>query len=281
MKQILGDNQFFGVNHNDIEKGDKTKVLFSSNESICTFITESIKIGLDGFMINSNERGYKIVGSLTNFSLGEIHYSIPYPHKFATMVNEGGMLMLLNYIVSKSSYKSLFIHFPRFLFTGNIKYLLPLILDLEIPKNLTKGSYVYLQNIVTDLIIGMKRYDLLESFCLAVINKGYSPGLITLNPVLLDEILNKFDLNILSNLIVCFNVNKSGFNVFPSLENVEQLVFKNTYYKKMGMSILSSGGVRDIENSLLYIKSLPLDYVVYGSSNINNINTNFNLLRKV
>jgi hypothetical protein len=38
MKQILGDNQFFGVNHNDIEKGDKTKNLFSDNKSIISFI---------------------------------------------------------------------------------------------------------------------------------------------------------------------------------------------------------------------------------------------------
>lgn len=281
MKQILGDNQFFGVNHNDIDKGDKTKLLFSSNESILSFINDSINIGLDGFMINSNSRGYDIVNSLSKSSLGEIHYSIPYPHKFASMVNEGGMLTLLTYIISKSSFKSLFIHFPRFLFSGNIKYLLPLILDLEIPKNLNKGSYVYLQNIVTDLILGMKRYDLLESFCISVLKKGYSPGLITLNPVLLDEILSKFDFKVLNKLVVCFNINKSGFNVFPSLEKVEIVVFKNTKYKKMGMSILSSGGVRDIEDSLSYIKALPLDYVVYGSSNLNNIDSNFNSLRKV
>ena len=41
MKQILGDNQFFGVNHNDIDKGDKTKILFSDNESIILFIKDS------------------------------------------------------------------------------------------------------------------------------------------------------------------------------------------------------------------------------------------------
>jgi phosphoribosylformimino-5-aminoimidazole carboxamide ribonucleotide (ProFAR) isomerase len=99
--------------------------------------------------------------------------------------------------------------------------------------------------------------------------------------VLLDDILTKFDSKILSNLIVCFNINNSGFNVFPSLEKVEMIVFKDTNYKKMGMSILSSGGVSDIQDSLLYIKSLPLDYVVYGSSNIKNIKSNFNFLRNV
>jgi hypothetical protein len=279
MKQILGDNQFFGVNHNDIDKGDKTKILFSDNESIISFIKDSIDIGLSGFMINSNNRGYEITNFISKTFKAEIHYSVPYPHKFASMVNEGGMLMLLNYVISKSSFKSLFLHFPRFFITGNIKYTLPLILDLEIPKNLTKGSYVYLQNIVTDLLLGMKRYDLLESVCNSLIKKGYSPGLITLNPVLLDEVISNFNPNLQKQLIICFNVNSSGFNVFPSLNEVENVIFKESSYKKMGMSILSSGGANNIQDSLNYIKTLPLDYVVYGSSNLKNIETNYNFLK--
>jgi hypothetical protein len=279
MKQILGDNQFFGINHNDIDKGDKTKNIFSTNESVISFIKSSIRIGLDGFMINSNLRGYEITSNISKNPNGEIHYSVPYPHKFASMVNEGGLLMLLNYIITKSSFKSLFLHCPQFLITGNIKYLLPLILDLEIPNNLKKGSFVYLQNIVTDLLLGMKRYDLLESFCNSLIAKGYSPGLITLNPLLLDEVISKFDSNLQTQLITCFNINKDGFNVFPCLNEVEGLIFKESLYKKMGMSILSSGGASNIQDSLHYIKSLPLDYVVYGSSNLKNIETNYDSLK--
>jgi hypothetical protein len=281
MKQILGDNQFFGVNHNDIEKGDRTKILFSENDSIISFIEYTYEIGLAGFMINSNNRGYEIANFISKNFKGEIHYSVPYPHKFASMVNEGGMLMLLKYVLSKSSFKALFLHFPSFLITGNIKYLLPLILDLEIPKKLKKGSYVYLQNIVTDLLLGIKRYDLIESFCNSLLKKGYSPGLITLNPVFMDEVISNFDPNLQKNIIVCFNINNTGFNVFPGLKEVESIVFRDTKYKKMGMSILSSGGVDNILNSLNYIKSLPLDYVVYGSSNLKNIEENYNSLKGV
>jgi hypothetical protein len=279
MKQILGDNQFFGVNHFDIEKGDKTKEIFSTDESIISFIYNSIGLGLDGFMINSNVRGYKIVNRISDKIACEIHYSVPYPHKFAAMVNEGGMLNLLRYVIQKSSFQSLFLHSPKFLFSGDIKYLLPLILDLEIPKKLPKGSFVYLQNVVTDLLLGMKRYDLLESYCISILKKGYLPGLITLNPILLDEIVSKFDAGIQKHLILCFNINDRGFNVFPNLKDVEELVNKESAYKKMGMSILSSGGVKNIQNSLSYIKVLPLDYVVFGSSNLRNIESNHILLK--
>lgn len=279
MKQILGDNQFFGVNHHDIDKGDKTKDIFSENKTIISFVDATMDMGLSGFMMNSNLRGYEIVNSISRGFKGEIHYSVPYPHKFASMVNEGGMLMLLKYVLSKSSFRSLFLHFPAFLITGNIKYILPLILDLEIPKNLKKGGFVYLQNIVTDLLLGMKRYDLLESFCKSLIAKGYYPGLITLNPILLDEVISKFDSNIQRELIVCFNINIDGFNVFPCLKDVEFLILKKSFYKKMGMSIMASGGASNIQESLRYIKNLPLDYVVYGSSNLNNIMSNYEALK--
>lgn len=279
MKQILGDNQFFGVNHNDIDKGDKTKNIFNNNDSIISFILNSMDIGLSGFMMNSNQRGYEITNIVSKNIKGEIHYSVPYPHKFASMVNEGGMLILLKYVLSKSSLRSLLLHFPQFLITGNLKYILPLILDLEIPKNLKKGSFVYLQNIVTDLLLGMKRYDLLESFCNSLIAKGYYPGLITLNPILLDEVISNFNPNLQMKLITCFNINKDEFNVFPSLKEVENLILKKTLYKKMGMSILSSGGASNIQESLSYIKNLSLDYVVYGSSNINNIKFNYDSLK--
>ena len=52
---------------------------------------------------------------------------------------------------------------------------------------------------------------------------------------------------------------------------------ENTKWDLMGMSIFSSGseGVL-IEESVDYIKSLPLDYVVFGSSKLKNIKANIN-----
>ena len=228
MKQILGDNQFFGVNHYDIDKGDKSKEMFSSDESIINFIHNAIDIGMDGFMINSNNRGYDIVNNISKTTKCEFHYSIPYPHKFASIVNENGMLELLRYVLKNSSYSALLFHLPLFVIRGNIKRIIPLIVDLEIPKNLPKGSYVYLQNIVTDLLLGIKRYDLIESYCESIIKKGYLPGLITLNPILLDKVISRLSFKFEKDLIVCFNINQIGFNVFPSKQDVENFVFKKT-----------------------------------------------------
>ena len=43
----------------------------------------------------------------------------------------------------------------------------------------------------------------------------------------------------------------------------------------MGMSIFASGGAQDINESIKFVKSLNLDYVVFGSSKIKNIKSNY------
>ena len=274
MKIILGDNQFFGVNHFDLKKGEKTKLKFDTTTKIEAFINDSLEIGLDGFMINSNEKGYEIVNARKFDSAKEIHYSIPYPHKYASMVNENGMMSLFGHIIKNTSFIKNLIGGIKLVATQNLKSITPLALNLEVPKNLKKGSYIYMQNIITDLLMGMGRGDILIEFIKSVSKMGYKPGIITLNPIMFDELLkNEQDANWLEDLVVCFNINKEGFNVFPSLDAVECFIESRPKYKLMGMSIFASGAA-NIPASINYIKKLNLDYVVFGSSRIENIQKN-------
>ena len=274
MKIILGDNQFFGVNHFDLKKGEKTKLKFDTTTKIEAFINDSLEIGLDGFMINSNEKGYEIVNARKFDSAKEIHYSIPYPHKYASMVNENGMMSLFGHIIKNTSFIKNLIGGIKLVATQNLKSITPLALNLEVPKNLKKGSYIYMQNIITDLLIGMGRGDILIEFIKSVSKMGYKPGIITLNPIMFDKLLkNEQDANWLEDLVVCFNINKEGFNVFPSLDAVECFIESRPKYKLMGMSVFASGAA-NIPASINYIKKLNLDYVVFGSSRIENIQKN-------
>ena len=274
MKIILGDNQFFGVNHFDLEKGEKTKLKFDTTKKIELFINNSLSLGMDGFMINSNDKGYELISNNKFESSKEIHYSIPYPHKYANMVNEKGMLSLFRYCFKESSIVENIIGGAKLLFTRKLEHMMPLALNLEVPKNLKKGSYVYMQNIVTDLLLGMGRGDILIKYIKTVVKMGYNPGIITLNPVMFDHLL-KTDLNPkwLEDLIVCFNINKEGFNVFPSLGEVEKLIQSRPKYRLMGMGIFASGA-SNITTSIKYINKLNLDYVVFGTSKISNIESN-------
>lgn len=279
MKILLGDNQFFGVNHFDLEKGEKSKLKFDTTKKIKSFINNSLEIGLDGFMINSNEKGYEIINTSKFDNTKEIHYSIPYPHKYASMVNENGMMSLFGHLIQNTSFLKNLIGGIKLIATQDLKSITPLALNLEVPKNLKKGSYIYMQNIITDLLLGMGRGDILIEFMKSVSNMGYKPGIITLNPIMFDKILtNERDADWVKDLVVCFNINKEGFNVFPSLESVESFIASEPEYKLMGMSIFASGAA-NIPISINYIKKLKLDYIVFGSSRIENIKSNFNLFK--
>ena len=277
MKIILGDNQFFGVNHFDLKKGEKTKLKFDTTTKIEAFINDSLEIGLDGFMINSNEKGYEIVNTRKFDNAKEIHYSIPYPHKYASMVNENGMMSLFRHIIKNTSFIKNLIGGIKLVATQNLKSITPLALNLEVPRNLKKGSYIYMQNIITDLLLGMGRGDILIEFIKSVSSMGYKPGIITLNPIMFDKLLkNEQEANWLKDLVVCFNINKEGFNVFPSLNTVEDFIKSRPKYQLMGMSIFASGAA-NIPHSIDYINKLKLDYVVFGSSQLENIKSNFEL----
>ena len=279
MKIILGDNQFFGVNHFDLQKGQETKSKFESAEKIRSFIVHSLERGLDGFMINSNEKGYEIISN-SNFDLSkEVHYSIPYPHKYASMVNEKGMMSLLSYLIKNTSIVKNIIGGLKLVTTQDLKSITHLALNLEVPNNLKKGSYIYMQNIITDMLMGMGRGDILIEFIRSVVRLGYKPGIITLNPIMFDQLLKKHkNTDFIKDLIVCFNINKEGFNVFPSLKQVEGFIQSRPKYKLMGMSIFASGAAK-IPESINYIKKFNLDYVVFGSSQIENISYNLNLFK--
>ena len=277
MKLILGDNQFFGINHADLKKAEKTRELFSTHERITDFIEKSLSIGLDGFMINSNDLGFKVVDGFDFKNKNvECHYSIPYPHKYAGIVNDSGMIALVSLVFKQLKFRDVF-SVLKFALSLNAAHLLPIIVRMEIPKTLPKGSVVYLQNVVTDLTMGLKNGDsILSAYINNVKSMGYKPGLITLNPSKLIEILKRSHSK--DEVFLCFNINYSGFNVFPSVLKVEEAISdaKNTTsFNLMGMSIFSSGskGV-SIEESIEYIKSLRLDYVVFGSSKLSNIEKN-------
>lgn len=277
MKIILGDNQFFGVNHSNISRGLETRLKFDSDQKIRDFIKEALTIGLDGFMINSNDLGYRVVNGFDFFNEStECHYSIPYPHKYAGLVNDKGMSALVSLVI-KQLRLSDFLSGVKFIFSFNAIYLLPVIIRLEVPRNLPLGSVIYLQNVVTDLILSLKNGDkIIGKYIQTIEQMGYKPGLITLNPGFVHSKLKS-----LANreLYLCFNFNTSGFNVFPSNESVVETIANikvKTNWKLMAMSIFSSGrkGV-SIEDSIDYVRDFNLDYVVFGSSKISNIKSNY------
>ena len=65
---------------------------------------------------------------------------------------------------------------------------------------------------------------------------------------------------------------------FLTLDSVEKFIESRPKYKLMGMSVFASGAA-NIPASINYIKKLNLDYIVFGTSRIENISSNLKLFR--
>ena len=56
---------------------------------------------------------------------------------------------------------------------------------------------------------GVGKYKFTIEFIKSVVRLGYKPGIITLNPIMFDKLLKKYEVTgLLNDLIVCFNINK-------------------------------------------------------------------------
>ena len=62
MKIILGDNQFLGVNHFDLNKGEKTKLKFDTENAINVLEDRILRLALTAFFvpIRSSNRKFKL-----------------------------------------------------------------------------------------------------------------------------------------------------------------------------------------------------------------------------
>ena len=105
------------------------------------------------------------------------------------MVNEKGMMSLMLYLIKNTSILKNIIGGFKLLFSQNLKSLV-LSFKFRNSNNLRKGSYV-LQNIITDMMIGLGRFDIILEFIDSVNKLGYKPGIITLNPIILNDLLER------------------------------------------------------------------------------------------
>ncbi len=93
---ILGDNQFFGINHMSQDKAQQLAERFNDISKIFEAYRIAQSLGISAFMLNSNEKANEICDYFRNhrsdFPNLVLYPSIPYPHKYANLVAENGIV---------------------------------------------------------------------------------------------------------------------------------------------------------------------------------------------
>ena len=285
-KIIYGDNQFFGINHRSQDKAEQLAERFSDINEIFRTYNIAYDCGVRAIMLNSNDKAAEITEyfrqNKAKFQDVSWYPSIPYPHKYANMVAEKGIFGTFNEVIMKNSgamgaLKMIGGGAMAAMSKDGIK-LLQLLVDAEMA--MFKGlniKVVFLQNVITDLLLGYQIKEIFEGYC-DHIRKKYNaiPGLITVNMPFLVNKLKEWGIE---EVVICSSINKKGFNMHPSFDAYMEVLKNNdsTKYQMMAMSTLASGAIKPQE-AFDFINDLNIQSVVFGASSEKNIKSSLEMI---
>ena len=282
---VFGDNQFFGINHMSQDKAQERAERFAKLDNVMAVYDHAIEAGIEGIMLNSNDRAKGICDRFRAEpeKYGHLRWypSIPYPHKYAAMVNDKGMVGAVQEILFAQGTKSAFgkmLKGGMAVATLDAVKLMKMLVDqeMEIYHDLDV-RVVFLQNIIVDLMLG---YDVAEPFvayCEHIRKKyGAYPGLITQNLPFLRAKLIEWGIE---DVVICASINKIGYLQSPGVAEYEAVLAENDgdKYPVMAMSTLASGAVPPVD-AYDYINRLNVQSVVFGASSPGNIRQTVSLI---
>ncbi len=273
-KIVFGDNQFFGINHRSQEKAEEMLKRFGNIDNIFEVYDNAFDCGVKAVMLNSNEKAQAICDRFraNKSKYGDIVWypSVPYAYKYANMVNELGIFPAINEVLFKgNSAGGVFGMIGKgasAVLTRDAMKMMEMLIDVEYKMFRDLNVKVFfLQNIITDLILGDGIKDVFEHFC-EYIRKKYkvTPGFVTLNMPYLKGKLESWGIE---DVVICSSINAAGFNMHPSKEEYERVIAENdtSKYQLMAMNVLASGSIT-VQQSFDYINGLNLQSVVFGAS---------------
>lgn len=270
---IFGDNQFFGINHMSQEKAREQAARFSDLEAITAVYEIAIDAGIRAFMLNSNDRASGICdyfrGGKTSHADLAWYPSVPYPHKYANLVAEKGILPAIQSVLFGGGAADAFGMIKQMgsaiLFRDELRAMHSLV-DLELRAfSGLEVRAVFLQNVITDLLLGLGLHGVIADYCDHLRRQHkVIPGLITQN---LPKLLGFLKEHGIADVAICASFNKIGYLMSPDVESYVAAANANdgSVYPIIAMSTLASGAIPPAE-AYDFIGRQNLQAVVFGAS---------------
>ena len=158
-KVILGDNQFFAVNHLSDERSRAQAVRFKEDQSILDVLDTAMDCGINTFMCTTHDRIANIIALMKKdpekYKDFKFHPCMPYAHKYANAVTELGIVGTLKAyipgnilaVASKAGIAYMRKDFPA---------LMELLVDAEMKMFEGMNTpVIFLQNVIVDLLMGL------------------------------------------------------------------------------------------------------------------------------
>ena len=266
-KVLFGDNQFFAINHLSDEKSREQAIRFKDDSSIIRVLDQAIETGVNTFMCTTHDRIANICEHMranpSKYSDFKIFPGMPYAHKYANAVTELGIVGTIKQYVPGNIFGTFAKGGMAYLSKDFLK-LMEIFIDAEMKmfKGI-KTPVIFIQNVIVDMILGLKAYDALVAYD-QYIRKKYDaePGYITMNMPLLLDVLNSVGIE---NPIICSSINKIGFRMSGGKEIYEKYL-REKEFRPIAMQVLAAGALRPKE-AIEYLGNFPrIESVLFGAS---------------
>lgn len=270
---LFGDNQFFGVNHMSEEKARAQQMRFQDLQSIIDVLDAAYQEGIRTFMCTTHDR---VADICDHFRANQAKYPdyrffpcMPYAHKYANAVTEHGMIDALRKFLPDDGAVGAMFKGGLALANKDIAAIMQMLIDAEMKMfHGLSTPVIFMQNVITDLLLGVGMKSCLRIFHDHVRERYQAePGFITMNTPALLDVLDELGID---NPIVCSNINKIGFRMCGGIELYEKTLAERRF-RPMAMSVLASGALSPRE-AISYVCGLPkVESIVFGASSRGNI----------
>lgn len=264
---LFGDNQFFGINHMSEEKARNQAMRFRDVQSVIRVLDTAYDLGIRTFMCTTHDRIAEVCDHMRahpdRYSDFKFYPGMPYAHKYANAVTELGILGAVKKYIPGSFVGTLF-QGGKALATKDFISMMRLMVDAEM--KMFEGlntEVIFLQNVVTDLLLGLELKDVFKAFADHIRNRYRAePAFFTMNLPRLLDLLEECGIE---NPVICSSINKIGFRMCGGIELYEKTI-RERKFRPVAMSVFASGAIRPRE-AIEYICSLKnIESIVFGAS---------------
>jgi hypothetical protein len=268
---IFGDNQFFGIDHLSESKGIEKSIKFKKSAAVIDVLNEVYDMGIKTFMCTTHEQMNDICDyyrdNSVQYSDFKFYPCMPYAHKYANAATEHGIIGALKYF-TKGHMLSAFTG-GLAATTGDMTKIMEVLVDAEMrPFKGLNTPVIFLQNVVTDLLLGMGAIEFFVAFSKHVKKKyNAEAGFITMNMPRLVKALNDAGIE---KPIVCSSINKIGFRMPGGVKAYEDTI-KDDKSRVVAMQILAAGAISPKEAVEYVCAQEGIESILFGASTITHI----------
>ena len=270
---LFGDNQFFGVNHMSEEKARAQAMRFQDLQAVIDVLDAAYQEGIRTFMCTTHDRVAEVCdyfrANRQKYPDYRFYPCMPYAHKYANAATEHGIIGALRKFLPDDGRVSAMFRGGVALASKDVEVILQLLVDAEMKMfDGLSTPVIFIQNVITDLLLGLGMKDAFRFFADHVRNRyGAEPGFITMN---MPKLLDALDELGIENPIVCANINKIGFRMCGGVEPYEKAIATRRF-RPVAMSVLASGALSPRE-AIEYVCRQPrIESIVFGASGRANI----------